>query len=379
MKNLFVALMAIIFFSCASKSTHYEDISDIRLDIPVGEVQKVILSNIISEYKIVKLEFTEQSMIGDIRKIIVQDGLIYILDTFGAKSLMVFNFDGRFIQRVGSIGQGPGQSLSPKDFIISGVDKEIEILGNRKINIFTLNGQFKRDCTIDFGSVDFAKIGIDYFFVDGGTGNHILYKTNSDYKITTKYLPKSAKALLMNVYRPLMKKDDSHLYFWSMVNDTIYSVSANEFFPARIIDYGKYKFRYSDYLSLPFEKQTQILLLKENKNQCLTVRYFENSDYVHIVYNMSSRFYEYIYNKKTHKAAHFDREHLIDDITWEKDSWYLIGADDKYFYYMVQPYKYHSISQLCKFLKNFTSDEKKIREMTLETSNPIILMAKYKL
>ena len=379
MKKLAVLFMLIIFLFCTGKSPKSEIMPVLHLSIPVGDVQQVTFSNMISEYKIIKLEFTTESMIGDIRKIIIQNGQIYVLDTFGAKSLMVFDSAGKFIQRIGSVGKGPGQSLSPKDFIINNINKEIEILGNRKINIFSLKGQFLRDYSIDFGSVNFAKIGMDYFFVDGGVGDHVLYKTGSDYKISEEYLSKSPKAFLMNVYNPLIKKDGDHLYFWSMVNDTIYSVSQNEFFPARIIDYGRHKFRYNEYLSLPFDRQTQILLLKDNENQCLTVRYLENDKYIHIVYNMSSRFYEYIYNKETHKAIHFDREHLIDDITWEKDSWYLIGSDDTCFYYMVQPYKYHSSKELRKFVESFTSGEDKIQEMVNETSNPFILRVKYKI
>jgi hypothetical protein len=95
---------------------------------------------------------------------------------------------------------------------------------------------------------------------------------------------------------------------------------------------------------------------------------------------MSSKYYQYIYNKKTYNEVHFDKESLTDDITWEKESWnLLIGADDEYFYYLIQPYKYHSTKQLRKFLESFTKDEAQIQEMLHETSNPIFLMAKYKI
>lgn len=95
---------------------------------------------------------------------------------------------------------------------------------------------------------------------------------------------------------------------------------------------------------------------------------------------MSSKYYQYIYNKKTYNEVHFDKESLTDDITWEKESWnLLIGADDEFFYYLIQPYKYHSTKQLRKFLESFTTDEAHIQAMLHETSNPIFLMAKYKI
>jgi len=89
--------------------------------------------------------------------------------------------------------------------------------------------------------------------------------------------------------------------------------------------------------------------------------------------------YEYIYNKGRDRGLHFDKAHLNDDITWEKDSWYLAGGDDKSFYYVIQPYKYKSIKQLRKFLESFTKDETYIQEMLHETSNPIIFIAEHKI
>lgn len=98
-----------------------------------------------------------------------------------------------------------------------------------------------------------------------------------------------------------------------------------------------------------------------------------------MVYNLNSSYYHYIKNKQTNSYIHFEKEGLTDDITFEKDSWYLAGCDNSYFHFVIEPYKFKSIEQLRKLLESFTDNEKHIQEMMNETSNPILLFAKYKL
>ncbi len=380
MKTFSIILILGTFTVSCTRNLKTENISILHINIPVNKIEQVKMSDIISEFKVIKLEFTDQSMIGDIQKITVHNGLIYVLDTFGAKSLMVFDINGKFIRKIGSLGKGPGQYLLPKDFIIDTDNDEIEIIDNQKINIFLSNGKYLKDYKIDFASTDFEKLGDNYFLAAGGLEDHYIYKTDNNFKIIEKYIRTAPKSVLGNAFRPFINKNELHFLFRPLIGDTIYSVSQERAVPIRIVDFGKYKINYEEFLSKAPMERAKIVICQSNVNQCVMIRYFENDSYIHIIYNMSSKYYQYIYNKKTGSEIHFDKESLTDDITWEKNSWnLLVGADDEYFYYLIQPYKYHSTNQLRKFLESFTNDEEYIHTMLHETSNPIILMAKYKI
>lgn len=236
-------ISTICSFACTS-SLEKEDLSVLHLNIPVGEVQKVKMSEIISEFRAIKLEFTDQSMIGDIRKIIVYNGQIYAMDTFGAKSIMVFDLDGKFVRKIGSSGKGPGQYLLPKDFIIDPHRNEIAIIDNRKINFFSLSGKFQRECKIGFTSVNFVQFGDNYLFAVGGSEDYLFCKTNNSFKVVEKYLPVPPKSVIGDAARPFIKMDDLHFLFRPLIGDTIYSVSQEKVAPSRIVEFGKYKINY---------------------------------------------------------------------------------------------------------------------------------------
>jgi len=86
---------------------------------------------------------------GRIHQLQVFDGNIYILDRSAAKSLFVFNKDGRFIRKIGSMGQGPGEYISLSDFTLDTDNGFIYLLdfGNR-IHKYRFDGKFIH--TIDY-------------------------------------------------------------------------------------------------------------------------------------------------------------------------------------------------------------------------------------
>lgn len=69
--------------------------------------------------KVIFLETNESCLIGMITKIQVYDKYIFILDSSVAKSLYVFDKDGRFIRKIGTIGGAPGDYVSIDDFAIN--------------------------------------------------------------------------------------------------------------------------------------------------------------------------------------------------------------------------------------------------------------------
>lgn len=367
--------LVLIFLSC----TEEKESSVLHLKVPVNQTQKAKTSDFIADFKAVKLEFTDKSMLHSVRKIIKHNGLIYVLDTFGAKCVLVYDMNGKFIRNIGSMGRGPGQFALPQDFLIDPNTNEIEIISNRKINYYSMNGEYLRQIEIGFSGINFRKIGKDYIIAAIGREEHKVFCTDEKGNIKERYLPTNSNYERGVAFNCFVSYSPEILLFRSRNRDTIYSVNTSNAFPHALIDYGDYKLKLDEFLSLDRSQRAMFYKGETNINQCMTNVYYENVDYVQVVYNMSGTYYYFIQNKKTGNLLHFAKNEIEDDVIGQNDSWGFYGGDDEYFYYSVEPYRFKSTKQLRTFYEKFTHDEEFINEMILETSNPILLFVKYKL
>ena len=80
-----------------------------------GEVYKVDLDeavnpfdNIFSRAEIISLETSDSCLVAYMQKVYPINGKLYIYD-FWLQNLNVFDHTGRFVQRIGKRGQGPGE------------------------------------------------------------------------------------------------------------------------------------------------------------------------------------------------------------------------------------------------------------------------------
>lgn len=67
--------------------------------------------------EIVPLEMTDQSMLGEIRRIQVTEHDIWIHD-FNKFYIYRFSRTGKFLNRIGSIGQAPGEYVNFSTFLV---------------------------------------------------------------------------------------------------------------------------------------------------------------------------------------------------------------------------------------------------------------------
>ncbi len=374
--TLFILIILFSLISCSKQPENNNPFLHIK--IPVNQLQQINMSDFISDFKAVKLEFTDESMLHSVRKVELFDELLYVLDSFGAKGVLVYDMNGKFIRKIGSAGRGPGQYSIPQDFLIDKQNNEIEILANRTVFHFSLNGNYLKDQTIDFTGINFIKSNKSYYFAITGKEDYKLTKTNLNCKRIESYLPTNNNYENGVAYCCLIPQESGQILYRPLRRDTIYSVGTSEAFPYRIIDFGKYKFHLNEFEKMPFIEQAKFLKYGKNTDQCIIRNYFENSHYIDLVYNMSGNFYEYILNKETGTFRHFGNETLTDDIIWQKDARWIVGGDEEYVYFSIEPYKYSHPKLLRRFLESFTNDESYIQELLHETSNPIILLAKYK-
>jgi len=135
------------------------------------------MSTIFSSVKVIPLQITDNSMIGNITGLQVIDDKIIILDKIIANSMFVFDMGGNFLFRVGRKGQGPGEYSEISDFTIDYDKKLIFLLDYYRqiINVYRLkDGYFLYSINIFDNNTESYNIQ----YVDGLCYLDMFYRKN---------------------------------------------------------------------------------------------------------------------------------------------------------------------------------------------------------
>ncbi|WP_106832143.1 6-bladed beta-propeller [Parabacteroides pacaensis] len=143
---LFTYILFLFLFACQDKNT-----SSMQMD----EAQSIILnthksidldSKYIDLLKIVKLETNDHSLLRQIDRMYVDENLYFIFDCTLSK-ILIFNLEGKYINKIEAKGEGPGEYNQVSDFYINPTNKQIYLLCDRpnKIMFFDYNGNFIRE------------------------------------------------------------------------------------------------------------------------------------------------------------------------------------------------------------------------------------------
>ena len=134
MERFFLSISFIFFcILCTAQSIKVQDSKDKRIidfDKAKYPDTRLLTSTLYKSAKIIPLETNKSCLIGDIGKIQVIDDFILIMD-FQTNSLYVFDREGRFIRKIGGVGQGPGEYASIADVTIDKVNKTVYIEDGR--------------------------------------------------------------------------------------------------------------------------------------------------------------------------------------------------------------------------------------------------------
>lgn len=144
--------------------------------------KSIIISDLISDFKFVKLEESPLALIGDIDKIIFNDSLIYIIDRYVNNSLQIYSISGEFIHAFKPTGEGPKELQSIDDFDVD--EHGIYIYDNTSVKFhqythdFTLVEEWK----IPLRASTFRKIGEKkwLFSIISDPNNHLYGFEKSD-------------------------------------------------------------------------------------------------------------------------------------------------------------------------------------------------------
>jgi len=150
-KKLYYILL-IILFSC-SKQNNQQELSlngeYYTIDLDANKESSLPLSSLFKNVRTIILETNEDSFIGEVNNLQVFDGYIYIFDSDKAKNLFVFDLEGKFIRKIGRLGNGPGEYTKITDFTLD-TDNRIIYLRNQdnRVHKYNLDGTYIHTITI---------------------------------------------------------------------------------------------------------------------------------------------------------------------------------------------------------------------------------------
>lgn len=132
---LFVCLiLSFVGFACCSKR---QDNQICKIELK----QNVSIVEYVKSYDgYVPLETTDASLVGNISKLLYEDGKFVVVDRTNSKVLLFDAATGKFLNNIGHQGRGPKEFITLRDAVVA--DGKLYLLDMNKILSYKLNGEF---------------------------------------------------------------------------------------------------------------------------------------------------------------------------------------------------------------------------------------------
>jgi hypothetical protein len=302
-------LLFLLLLGCGQKQNKGWVESSLKLyPVDPGKAEKIYASTIFDSIVYIPLESSDEVIVGEISKLETVDSLFYILDN-QTKTIWCFNQKGKYINKIGRRGQGPGEYVSLFDFTIDRVNNHILILdrSSHKIITYNFSGQFVKDERIKvfanrFGILNDNKIlaytrGADMFLKNNdGTLGYNFFIIDSMGNIDTYFPYKDATDNL--VVNKVIEINDGKVFANYAEHDTIYEFSMDgELLLKHVIDFGDYH--------LPIENvsnESLVIELRNSPKYAKLDEFYYSNVYSLITYSFESRVRFALRNNKTEKS-----------------------------------------------------------------------------
>lgn len=151
MKNSFLLIGILFLMGCSSnkkqsvQSEIQDGISVIDLSGDLSKVSSLSLSDAAAKIEIVPLEVTDESMLGSIYHLDITDQDIWV-HQYKDNYIYRFSRTGKFLNKIGKIGQGPEEYIRIHDFFVDDNSKELYLQTTTPagLKVYDYDGKFKR-------------------------------------------------------------------------------------------------------------------------------------------------------------------------------------------------------------------------------------------
>jgi hypothetical protein len=232
MKNkiLLKVVILILLFGCSCQDNKHKITSIIKVRKEISKSQKELALSILgAEIKYIKLQATPDVSLRHIQKLQMTDDGIYLSDR---KGLYLFDFQGRFLNEVGNMGNGPGEHSGNIRFAVNESANEIYIYNFLK-NIMVydrVSGVFLHEFPVEYNVCDILvpqpdRIALFTWDTDRVINPYEVILMDTNGNILEKITNSSRDEIAGNVsaYATAWQQKDMLRYLY-IYNDTVYSI-----------------------------------------------------------------------------------------------------------------------------------------------------------
>jgi hypothetical protein len=201
-------------------------------------------SEIFENVKLVPLETNDESIIGTVSKIVVVNNTIYIFDT-KSRSVLMFDKQGRYLNKIHKVGQGPNEYIDIEDFAVMKNEDILVLDENKKLIQFNKNTTPSQTYKLPFYADAIECLNDSILIFNGSSFDDkvIVWDLHKERTIGTflKFDPKTSARIL----KPLIKYEDQ-VYFTYQYSSTIYNVTSQGIEEKWFIDFGNRNIKMED-------------------------------------------------------------------------------------------------------------------------------------
>ena len=311
-KEILYILLVLIFIACTStkekqKGTEMGDV----VSIPITDMETDYgkLSDFAEEIKMIPLEFSDDCILGEIRKIVMSDSCIFVLERANQKGIYVFDHIGKYLYRIGNRGQGPEEFINLSDFSLNEEQRLIYLydITRTRVLVFSYEGDFVKDIQMNYYADNFEyQNGLFYLYRENvfyGDPSYSLVIKDDKGETVNKYYPVIEKLSYTNYC--IFQKLDNEILFAEDMRDSIFTIKGDKLSPKYFIDYKDKSMSKVDRESISKGTRTALTVLLECKKMAGIQDVFEINDKVFInnIYIITPKFT--VYDKKTKEVKTF--------------------------------------------------------------------------
>ena len=315
-------LLGIIFFSCTNKNGNSQTEGEV---IDFGNLGQAKASKILTNYNFVELETNDSCLIGYIDKIEVYKDKIYIQDSYGSHSILVFTMHGKHIATLSNKGNGPGEFISPDDFFIDsqGYLLVLDRMQSRLLKYRLDDLAFVEEISMPLES----PVSVSYMDLEGlylyyypqtrsmGEDKRQIFAATPNGEIKSRYLDLGVPGKVLYGGTRNFYTFNNRLIFYPSLSDKLYEATADSARCRYSLVFGENKIPDQNFFN-KFTSQDKIMdeLLGGSQDFICHIIAYESKEVLLVNYYVKKDFYCGMWFKKERKSLNFYYEDVDDDL-----------------------------------------------------------------
>lgn len=339
--------------------------------IPKDKSEHALSDLLVDDYQLIALETTDSSLVSKVEKVILEDSLVFVFDKLSTNSIMVFNLEGKYLNSIGILGEGPGELKNPVDFFI--LEQSCFIYDNPdNLLRFDFQGNFLGSNSTGITGFKLEKDSYgNFIFINGGKEFNLL-TMNDDFKEIEKFFPYKSRVVDQLILSPLIKLTSGDVLYRRFLKDTIFKINQRgQPDPYLIIDHNKPYSLEKDWRDLPID---DVILEEKIGSYAVNQLYLENLSHQIVYFQNGLTPYFAVRNKVRKDSKLFDFLNFKNDVTNTPNLAFTFTSDD-WFIALIES------SELLSNPINKDANSGKVRsilEILDDGDNPVLLISKFK-